>query len=311
MPQTVLVPCVQCDMPSPFNHFQLYRVLIQSEQPMVFTCTNGHTNYIYHQSNLAEQLFKYGFEAFIADDYRSAVLSFASALERLYKYVVMVILKENKIGPDITTNIKKFLNNSSEREFGSFICLYSMRFNRLPFKNKQHLENQSNFRNKIVHKGQFPSREKTREYGEFAISILHFIMKDLIENVDHNILREVSREMSNFDQLQDKQNFSVTTVCDSIVSWSYLSDEEIRNEENLQKYSSKDPHKYAEFAAQANKSQKRLWVAEDESMTLLTPEEYESKCSKRLYRGEKSFDDYCDALKQMSNYPFNVIDCVK
>jgi hypothetical protein len=107
-----------------------------------------------------ELLFEAGLRA-INDYYlREGVTSIAASLERFYEFGVKVIF-ENLDNELLFESIWKEVKNQSERQIGAFLYSYTLIFNEKP---KILSQKMSEFRNKVVHKGYFPSIEETIQF---------------------------------------------------------------------------------------------------------------------------------------------------
>ncbi|MTH15985.1 hypothetical protein [Flavobacterium sp. LC2016-01] len=137
----------------------------------IFECPYGHKNALYQQQQKFELLYESAVHA-INDGYlREAVSSIAASLERFYEFFIKIICTKNEINEDIFDQTWNLLSKQSERQLGAFIFLYSQEFKRPPIL----LSNsQSEFRNNVIHKGYFPTYEKTIEFGQ---KVLDFIVE--------------------------------------------------------------------------------------------------------------------------------------
>ena len=107
-----------------------------------------------------ELLFEAGLRA-INDYYlREGVTSIAASLERFYEFGVKVIF-ENLDNELLFESIWKEVKNQSERQIGAFLYSYTLIFSEKP---KILSQKMSEFRNKVVHKGYFPSIEETIQF---------------------------------------------------------------------------------------------------------------------------------------------------
>ncbi|MDQ8015248.1 MAG: hypothetical protein REI96_22570 [Flavobacterium nitrogenifigens] len=138
-----------------------------------FKCSYGHENALYHQQQKFELLFESAVHA-ICDGYlREAVSSIAASLERFYEFFIKFISIKNEIDENVFDKTWNLLSKQSERQLGAFIFIYCQEFGKPPTLLQN---NQIEFRNNIIHKGYFPSYEKTIEFGQ---KVLDFIVEIL------------------------------------------------------------------------------------------------------------------------------------
>ncbi|MDP5201389.1 hypothetical protein [Flavobacterium sp. DG2-3] len=139
----------------------------------IFECPYGHKNALYQQEQKFELLFESSVYA-IRDGYlREAVSSIAASLERFYEFFIKLISIKNEIDETVLNKTWNLLSKQSERQLGAFIFLYCLEFGKPPTLLSS---NQIEFRNNIIHKGYFPTYEKTVEFGQ---KVLDFIVEIL------------------------------------------------------------------------------------------------------------------------------------
>jgi len=144
-----------------------------------FTCINGHRNVLIQQEEKFELLFESAVYAISDGYFKEAVSSIASSLERLYEFMINVISLKHNIGQDDFLDSWKNVNSQSERQLGAFIFLYLLEFKKCPplLKNKK-----TEFRNKVIHRGYFPTFDEVLEFGEETLKIMFEILIDLRRN---------------------------------------------------------------------------------------------------------------------------------
>lgn len=133
------------------------------------TCLKGHKTKVIIDHIDFEILFEYGLNA-IADGYfREAVLSITSAMERYFEFFIKVILFSSDNKFETIDNVWKLMSNQSERQLGSYISLYHQTFKEKPIL----LSNtETAFRNSVIHKGYFPTREESIAYGDLILNLI-------------------------------------------------------------------------------------------------------------------------------------------
>ena len=115
------------------NHtFVYYRLRNQYEQPLFFTCDNGHQNCVLIQEHKFESLFEIALEDFIAKRYREAVFNFASSFERFLEFASRLLLWESGVCEGEIDAWWKKVKISSERQMGAFSTLFLSRFKTVP-----------------------------------------------------------------------------------------------------------------------------------------------------------------------------------
>ena len=278
---------------------QFYPVQYMTDMPMEVTCQRGHKFCVIVDTYLFEVLYEYAFKAFMHGDFRGAVYNFASGLERLLETATLILMAEGiNRSEDALTLWKDFFSNKSERQLASFITLYFLRFRSLPFSKKEY-EGMCKLRNEVVHKGGIINEKKAREYGDYAIQVMHEILKNLVENINTEVLLQCKfayLKQQTKSVKQDKDS-AILTVHSSIVSWLKQNDKECEVEKQLLAYSIENPNLYAAKAAQANQEQKRMWMTDTGDLCLVSDEEIE-QYGKKVYRGTKTFDQYCQEVEK-------------
>ena len=152
-----------------------------------FTCKNGHENHVALSNHKYELLFDSGICALDDGYYREAVADFAASLERFYEFCIrMILISTTENGIENFNNLWKEMYRQSERQYGAFVALYTSFMGKAP----ETLKN-VDFRNNIIHKGEFPSKEKTLEYAKYVSErikniymkyFLHYILNIILVN---------------------------------------------------------------------------------------------------------------------------------
>lgn len=166
----VISPCPKCTIPPGAGVMMSGE--LDSNLLAICSCPNGH-RYIVHQAHSApEVIYSAGARAFIAGFYSESVLTLTAALERGYELFVKVfLLASGKRASDIDAFWKP-LESSSERQLGAFSSTYFY-VTGDPWKVPR---TQTEFRNKVAHKGYIATRREAHDYGEYATSSLNRIM---------------------------------------------------------------------------------------------------------------------------------------
>ena len=161
----------------------------------------GHFCVVYFTNYKFDLLFESGLSAIHDLYFREAVASIASSLERFYEYCIEILTfdlnKENYL------KIWKNVANQSERQIGAFYFLYFNAFNSLP----NHLsEKDTSFRNKVVHKGYFPTKDETFAFTKIVSQIIESNYNKLYGK----FAEQISSHYQNYEQslLQNAINFA-------------------------------------------------------------------------------------------------------
>ena len=156
--------CMQCQAENGIPNFSSFAMVqIPDDGVIEATCHLGHRTIIVIQQTKFELLSEMAIKA-IADGYfRDAVASFAGSLERLHEFFVRATLHKNAVPNSEVSLSWKAMANQSERQLGAFIASYAQETKQSPRLLPQ---TQTEFRNKVIHKGKFPSRAEVVEFGE-------------------------------------------------------------------------------------------------------------------------------------------------
>lgn len=131
-------------------------------------CSCGTVNYFYLEQQDFEILFDIGAYSILEGNYREAVVSFASSLDKFYEFFVKANYYEKKLDDASVEAASKQLY-LSERIFGGYYSLYLYRFKKTP-----HILKDINvkLRNKVVHRGLFPDKMEALKFGENVLDII-------------------------------------------------------------------------------------------------------------------------------------------
>ncbi|MGD1019376.1 MAG: hypothetical protein ABSA12_08660 [Verrucomicrobiia bacterium] len=118
--------------------------------------------------------------------YREAVSTVAVSLERFYEFCIATVCAKIGIPEDEYNKTWKNISNQSERQLGAFLFLYLTENRRAcEFAPQKYTE----LRNKVTHKGYFPSREETVEYGQWALTFMTKMYAELESSCNNVILQ--------------------------------------------------------------------------------------------------------------------------
>ncbi|OLP61001.1 hypothetical protein BJF93_02755 [Xaviernesmea oryzae] len=155
--------CMQCQAElGILNFLSLALVDIPESGLIETTCNRGHRTALVIQQSKFEILSEMGVRAIVNGFHRDAVFSFATSLERLYEFFIEAVCRKQGISRDAFSVVWKQMAKQSERQLGAFLTAFLLETrntpNMLPRK-------QSEFRNEVVHKGRFPTREEAVQFG--------------------------------------------------------------------------------------------------------------------------------------------------
>jgi hypothetical protein len=141
-------------------------------------CNKGHNGVVVLQNLQFELLYELAVNAIADCYYREAVASATAAMERYFEFFIKVVNEIQGIDTQIFNKNWKNVSNMSERQLGAYIFLYSMI---LKSEAKLLSNDQTKFRNSVIHKGEFPTREKTIEYVN---DIYNLILESLVQLIN-------------------------------------------------------------------------------------------------------------------------------
>ena len=155
-------------------------------------CAKGHEGIVVVDNLKFELLFDLGVNAIIDGYYRESVASVTSALERFYEFFIKVIWRSNGLDYDTIDRNWKLMSNQSERQLGAFVTAFlSLEKGDVPLlKNEQ-----TSFRNNVIHKGEIPSKEKTIEYADGVLRLIDKSLEVLRIN-NEQFIQDVGNHMS-------------------------------------------------------------------------------------------------------------------
>ncbi|KGB24044.1 hypothetical protein AtDm6_1455 [Acetobacter tropicalis] len=159
--------CLQCSLDRNIHNFSSDKsVRIPDDGVIEIKCEYGHHTVIIIQQEKFEILSQMAIRAIVDGYYRDAIASFSGSLERLYEFFVRTICRKHRIYDSHFATSWKEMSNQSERQLGAFIALHLLETGQPP---KLLSHKNTNFRNSIIHKGTFPSRDKTVQFGQAVL----------------------------------------------------------------------------------------------------------------------------------------------
>jgi hypothetical protein len=139
-------------------------------------CPNGHETVSCIQQLKFEILFDLGAYAILDGYYRDAVASFTAAMERFFEFFVEVQCEKQGIDFETFDATWDRVSSRSERELGAFIIMYLLAMKKPPTLLSN---NNTKFRNDVIHKGRIPTKEEAIQYGEKVAEVLISLLDEL------------------------------------------------------------------------------------------------------------------------------------
>ena len=194
-----------------------------------FTCEQGHTTVTVVQEQKFQVLFDLGAYATLDGYYREAVASFTSSLERFYEFFVKAVLFEDGLDEVTVAETWKQVSSQSERQLGAFIFLYLKCFAEKPSLLRQ---NQTTFRNEVIHKGKIPSRDEAVQYGQEVLDTVRPILHRVKAAFPKGVEKTVFQHLMNSRKGDESQPVGTMTIA-TILSLNDGSEKEPSLEEAL------------------------------------------------------------------------------
>lgn len=186
--------CIQCVREKKEQAYFYADILINNESVYSVKCGNGHDlkmNYLNVHFSL---LFDNAIAAIVDGYLIEAVSSFALSYERFREFFLKTALLGNKLDPKRYDAAWKEVSKQSERQLGAFIFTHLTVFGEMPAL----LSNSKNqFRNDVIHKGQFPTVAQCISYGNQILGIIRSVMAKLktIEDYDRQMVSLVNEKI--------------------------------------------------------------------------------------------------------------------
>lgn len=143
---------------------------IKDDGKYLVQCEVGHVNEVILDNIKLELLFEMGANALIDGYYREAVSSFASSLERFYKFYWHVTMTHKGIPTEDILETWKPLSKFSERQIGAYstaVLLLTGKPALLLNPNKE-----VPFRNEVIHNGYIPTKDEATLFGNVVMEII-------------------------------------------------------------------------------------------------------------------------------------------
>jgi hypothetical protein len=175
------------------------------------TCPQGHRDWVILQPISFELLYEVGASAIVDGYYREAVSAFAGSLERFFEFYMRVHC-EGTTGFD---EAWKDVAQNSQLQLGAFTFVYLLKSGGPAPKMKG---SRVNFRNAVIHKGRFPTREEAIDYGDAVAQLIQPILLDLKTNHNLAVQAQVAAHMKRASaQIERSGGISRNTQCPPIM----------------------------------------------------------------------------------------------
>jgi hypothetical protein len=166
----ISVFCKECSLENPSKYYLLN---VQDTQQYEIKCDNGHATYFINNCAKYETLFEIACNAIIDGYYREAISSFSSSLERFYELFIKSSLYEKDHTKDEVNAFWSPIANQSERQLGAFVSVHILTTGSTA---DILTNNQSAFRNSVIHKGKIPDYAETVKYGQRISDIIKYAL---------------------------------------------------------------------------------------------------------------------------------------
>lgn len=155
-----------------------FRVEIRPNDKGIYKvcCPKGHEFNIDIALHHFQQLFENALDALFDKYHIESISSFTSSYERFLEFFIRVVLISRGVKQDEFTKTWKLVSRQSERQIGAFVLLYLQEFGKEP----KLLSNKNvELRNKVIHKGYFPTKDECVKYGDNVLSFIRGVLNDL------------------------------------------------------------------------------------------------------------------------------------
>ncbi|MFC4771922.1 hypothetical protein [Enterococcus hermanniensis] len=195
--------CIKCY--SSFN-IEIDNEFFEGKQ---ITCPHGHNYYYFPESPKYPFLFQLSIRAFRNGYYSEAFQALYSGFESFKEeYVGIHYYSQSKNIDKVTALMKRI--NRSEKIDGAFTLSYAEDFGELPKKMPNNLIEK---RNKIIHSGDFPTKEIITKMGNwifsFVLTVHEKFNKNRVENFDTSSLVYTSEKTTK--KIADK-GFNINNI---------------------------------------------------------------------------------------------------
>ena len=183
-------------------------------------CEHGHPMFFSVQEEKFEILFDFAAIALLDGYTKEAVSTLASSFERFVEFFIKVTCAHNSIGEEEFLKTWNKMKNQSERQLGAFYILQLIEFGSTKYLLD---ENMVKFRNKVIHQGYIPSTEDTIKYGNYVLSTIFKILKELKIKHSASIFKAIIWDVKE-KKKNTKDNQFITLSKPTIINLSAYED---------------------------------------------------------------------------------------
>ncbi|PCK33673.1 hypothetical protein [Pseudoalteromonas piscicida] len=148
------------------------------------TCPEGHLFAMVFNGSKFEVLFDIALNAISDGYFREAVSSFSASLERFFEFFINYVMYQNLKGNSEFDKAWRSVKNQSERQLGAYIFVYLYKYSSFPCILTQE---QSNFRNKVIHKGYIPTKQEAIDFGEVVYTCIMEVIKKIEQGEERQL----------------------------------------------------------------------------------------------------------------------------
>lgn len=157
----ILVPCFECTtqkfMPPPLIMGDYF-----DDMTCRIECPNGHKSIVLLQSQKFEALLESGANALLDGFTLEASATFYTAFERFIEFCLHILFIKRGMTHEQFESMFAEMSRQSERQLGAFIYIYTIETGK-KFSIQPKI---TEFRNKLIHKGEIPTKEKAFDFCE-------------------------------------------------------------------------------------------------------------------------------------------------
>lgn len=186
------LPCMACFAENGKSDDALYRAELRDPWWFQIRCRNGHESAVVLQAERFEVMAELATNAIMDGYYREAVSSFMASFERACEFYLRVVAEAGGTTPESFGEVWKEMSNQSERQLGAYLGVYLLQHNsKAPILNRKRLE----FRNKVIHKGEIPTREDAIDFGNAVLDVVSPLISALRRRYPETLNHMASRNV--------------------------------------------------------------------------------------------------------------------
>ncbi|MEK4487941.1 hypothetical protein MHH81_20755 [Psychrobacillus sp. FSL H8-0484] len=200
----IKLSCIECNNDPDLK--KEYSFELRDDNTYSIKCDYGHESIIFYKSHKFELLFEMGIYAMLDGYYREAVSNFATSIERFHEFSIEIFIQKlfntKNTSPWLMQNKTSEydkawskISNSSERQLGAYTMLYLSVYKFAP---ELITTKQVEFRNKVIHKGYFPTEKETLDYAIVIFNYLQSKLLKLKENMNEELEYVYERKMREY-----------------------------------------------------------------------------------------------------------------